>query len=97
MLLATTGETAEEASNFCRNPNGGGAATIWCYTMNPDVRWEYCSPLVAVPNYCQMLSINEEYAEYDCMGAVSDKIRLERLGLWINFCGIEAQGVPLAV
>jgi hypothetical protein len=44
-----------------------------------------------------MLSINEEYAEYDCMGAVSDKIRLERLGMWINFCGIEAQGVPLAV
>jgi len=27
--------------NYCRNPDGepGGA---WCYTTDPDVRWEYC-------------------------------------------------------
>ena len=27
--------------NFCRNPevDSGG---VWCYTMDPNVRWEYC-------------------------------------------------------
>jgi hypothetical protein len=28
-------------SNFCRNPDG--EETIWCYTTNPDVRWEFCN------------------------------------------------------
>jgi hypothetical protein len=28
-------------SNFCRNPNESGTS-IWCYTENEDVRWEYC-------------------------------------------------------
>ncbi|XP_078691944.1 uncharacterized protein LOC144922175 [Branchiostoma floridae x Branchiostoma belcheri] len=26
--------------NFCRNPDGSGGP--WCYTTDPDVRWEYC-------------------------------------------------------
>ncbi len=30
----------EDAVNFCRNPDLG--ETVWCYTMNPEVRWEYC-------------------------------------------------------
>ena len=30
-------------SNFCRNPNK--AKSIWCYTTNPDKRWEYCDEL----------------------------------------------------
>uniref|UniRef100_A0A4W3H461 Kringle domain-containing protein n=1 Tax=Callorhinchus milii TaxID=7868 RepID=A0A4W3H461_CALMI len=29
--------------NYCRNPGDGEAP--WCYTMDPDVRWEYCSIL----------------------------------------------------
>lgn len=29
--------------NYCRNPDGED--TIWCYTMDKDVLWEYCSPL----------------------------------------------------
>ncbi|XP_078579508.1 uncharacterized protein LOC144863813 isoform X3 [Branchiostoma floridae x Branchiostoma japonicum] len=29
--------------NFCRNPDGlPDARKPWCYTTNPDVRWEYC-------------------------------------------------------
>ena len=28
--------------NYCRNPDGAG--TIWCYTKNPNKRWEYCNP-----------------------------------------------------
>ena len=30
-------------SNFCRNPDG--EKTIWCYTIDPKVRWEYCDEL----------------------------------------------------
>lgn len=29
--------------NQCRNP--GGKLTIWCYTTDPAVRWEFCDPL----------------------------------------------------
>ena len=28
-------------SNYCRNPDGEPSA--WCYTTDPNVRWEYCS------------------------------------------------------
>jgi len=29
--------------NYCRNPDGED--TIWCYTSDPSVRWEYCDPV----------------------------------------------------
>jgi hypothetical protein len=29
--------------NYCRNPDG--EQTIWCYTTNPAVRWEYCEEI----------------------------------------------------
>ena len=29
--------------NFCRNPDNSG--TIWCYTTDPNKRWEYCDPI----------------------------------------------------
>jgi len=28
------------AENYCRNPLS--LASVWCYTMDPDMRWEYC-------------------------------------------------------
>jgi len=28
--------------SFCRNPDG--EPTIWCYTLDPGKRWEYCEP-----------------------------------------------------
>mmetsp|Transcript_16756 Transcript_16756/g.36963 ORF Transcript_16756/g.36963 Transcript_16756/m.36963 type:complete len:962 (-) Transcript_16756:2982-5867(-) len=28
--------------NFCRNPDG--SRTLWCYTTNARVRWDYCRP-----------------------------------------------------
>merc|ERR1712136_144666 len=31
--------------NYCRNPSGSD--TIWCYTTDPNKRWEYCDPLGA--------------------------------------------------
>ena len=30
-------------SNYCRNPDGSD--TIWCYTTDPETRWEYCDAL----------------------------------------------------
>ena len=36
--------------NKCRNP-GNRAAAPWCYTKNPNKRWEYC----AKPQYSNIL------------------------------------------
>ena len=33
--------TMDEVSNFCRNPDGD--PTVWCYTMSPFVRWDFCA------------------------------------------------------
>ena len=43
--------TLRDAANYCRDPDSdvhvGGP---WCYTTDPDVRWEYCSiPLCTKP------------------------------------------------
>jgi len=38
------GEKGVGGHNYCRNPDGED--TIWCYTTDPEKRWEYCDPLV---------------------------------------------------
>merc|ERR1719235_2308334 len=37
--------------NFCRNPDGD--STIWCFTTDPTLRWDFCSPreTSAVPGF----------------------------------------------
>jgi len=30
--------------NSCRNPEAAGN-TIWCYTDDPTMRWDYCYPV----------------------------------------------------
>jgi len=39
------------AQNYCRNPDGD-AVTVWCYTVDPNTRWEYCD----VPLCCKYLA-----------------------------------------
>ena len=34
--------TLSDASNFCRNPTDGNTAQPWCFTTDPNTRWEYC-------------------------------------------------------
>ena len=30
-------------SNMCRNPDSSAPDGPWCYTADPNVRWEYCN------------------------------------------------------
>jgi len=30
------------AENYCRNPDPRFLEGVWCYTMDPNVRWEEC-------------------------------------------------------
>ena len=48
--------TVEDAAGYCRNPDG--AEGPWCYTTDPDTRWEYCDvPLCGgfYSEYCIVL------------------------------------------
>ncbi|XP_046583594.1 sushi, von Willebrand factor type A, EGF and pentraxin domain-containing protein 1-like [Haliotis rubra] len=38
-----------DAANYCRNPNG--KIGLWCYTIDPDVEWQYC-PLRHCDHMC---------------------------------------------
>ncbi|PFH33290.1 kringle domain-containing protein [Besnoitia besnoiti] len=40
-----------DAHNYCRNFNN--EKEIWCYTTDPDVRFDYCDPLGVVERYVQ--------------------------------------------
>ena len=40
--------------NFCRNPDGG--VRVWCYTTDPEMRWEFCD----VP-FCDGLNLKLDY------------------------------------
>ena len=37
-----TDGSVELADNFCRNPDPSFATGAWCYTMDPDTKWEMC-------------------------------------------------------
>ena len=35
-------ETLDDASNYCRNPDGRAGGGPWCYTTSPTVTWKFC-------------------------------------------------------
>ena len=45
--------------NYCRNPDGESGGT-WCYTTDPETRWEYCD----VPSCEDDPATLEEYSDY---------------------------------
>ena len=47
--------------NHCRNPDGGSGG-VWCYTTDPDKRWEYCSvPICArAPKMMKVLDFSAD-------------------------------------
>jgi len=51
------GGSVEAASNYCRNPSTFYDAGLWCYTMDPNKRWEKCY----VPTCGQLL----RYVNYE--------------------------------
>ncbi|VDI66199.1 plasminogen, partial [Mytilus galloprovincialis] len=50
--------------NFCRNPTDSGKDRPWCYTIDPDKRWEYCT----IP-YCLECKMTAKGFEY--LGTIS--------------------------
>ena len=58
--VGKVGDTEAGEHNHCRNPNGelGG---VWCYTTDPDERWEHCSVPICVP----MLKVFDFSADND--------------------------------
>lgn len=47
-------------SNYCRNPTG--APQIWCFTTDPERKWEVCDPLgVLRPDCPQGYAVNSDF------------------------------------
>ena len=53
-----------EAKSFCRDPDGDGAP--WCYTIDPDKRWEYCGipSCTSRLNSLHYITLNHCYTRY---------------------------------
>ena len=40
------------ARNYCRNPDLNGWKGPWCYTIDPDKRWDYCNVRCCPEYHC---------------------------------------------
>lgn len=45
--------------NHCRNPNGE-LHGVWCYTLDPDEQWEYCSVPMCPPSMLKVLHFSAD-------------------------------------
>ena len=45
--------------NFCRNPDGDPKG-VWCYTTDPDKRWEYCSVPICSSSMLKVLDFSAD-------------------------------------
>lgn len=83
-------------ANYCRNPIG--SQYIWCYTQDPDTRWELCDPLGVRP------------WDHDCPNgyAVPDKTQRKALeifayilwvmaGIWVIIICCMCSRIALAI
>jgi len=44
------------AANYCRNPDASFDAGVWCYTLDPNVRWERCNVPLCTGN-CDVVAV----------------------------------------
>jgi len=51
-------QSQEEAKNYCRNPDNT-AGGPWCYTTDPNIRWEYCD--VPFCDECKKTALGKDY------------------------------------
>ena len=49
--------------NYCRNV-GGSSFTAWCYTTDPQERWEYC-PVGAFDTQCVTQETSGKYGDFE--------------------------------
>ena len=45
--------------NLCRNPDGDPGG-VWCYTTDPDKRWEHCSVPICAPKMMKVLDFSTD-------------------------------------
>ena len=55
----TTGTDLGE-HNYCRNPGGGHTSGVWCYTTDPDKRWELCSVAICAPTMLKVFDFSAD-------------------------------------
>tara|TARA_B100002019_G_scaffold194721_1_gene168598 strand:+ start:937 stop:2298 length:1362 start_codon:yes stop_codon:yes gene_type:complete len=78
--------------NFCRNPDG--EPSIWCYTQDPNKRWELCEPLKAPQrNFSQIMQVNRQVQEQQMRNALSKGIDLSKAA-GINQAGVAWSNPP---
>ena len=45
--------------NYCINPTGN-RATIWCYTTDPAMKWDFCYPINDEPEFQRKEELDSE-------------------------------------
>jgi hypothetical protein len=53
----------EEAKNYCRNPDHD-AGGPWCWTTDPEKKWEYCDVKYCDSVYCKANKVGEDYTGF---------------------------------